>query len=169
MSKLIDALNKVREAREEQAKTVISAAGPAPAAGKRYGSPGLGGAIPSILLVIVAATSIVINVKTLTESRDVRETMSLSLAQYMSEQKSDLAAIREGLTREEAAKKAQERQVVRLESELKQMRTGLENLKSAAARIEDLKINNKLLLEKFVALNDKVKKLDEMSAVNGKE
>ncbi|MBI5416060.1 MAG: hypothetical protein HZA29_04520 [Candidatus Omnitrophica bacterium] len=166
MSKLIDALNKVREAREGHPGAAISPVVLPPAPEKRYGPPGPGisGAVPSVLLVIVAATSIVINVKTLTESRDVRETMSLSMARYMNEQKSELAAIREGLTREETVKRSQKRQVVRLENELKDMRASVENLKSAAARIEDLKIDNKLLLEKFVALNDKVKKMEQGAA-----
>ena len=161
MSKLIDDLNKVKEAREGQRKAVISPVDPPTAAAPQYRMPGISRAMPSILLVIVAVMSVTVNLKTITEIRGMRESMSFSMTQHMEGQKKELAALRESLERTEAVKERQRKQIAGMQESLKNMRANLETLQSAAAKIEDLKINNKLLLEKFVALNDKVKKISE--------
>ena len=161
MSKLIDDLNKVKEAREGQLKAAVSPVDPSTAAVQRYKAHGISGAIPSILLVIVAVVSVAVNITTIAELKDMRESMSFSMTRHMEGQKKELAALSESLERTEAAKERQKRQIAGMRESLKNIKASLETFKSAAARIEDLKVNDRLMLEKFIALNDKVKKIED--------
>lgn len=166
MSRLIDALDKVQETRQHQSRTVIRPAISLPADSVKHDSFGTGGAIPSILLVIVAVVSVGVNIKTIVELNDMRQSMSSAMARYTGEQTKELAGLRESLERTEALKEKQGKQIVEMEESLKNIKASVETFKSAAAKIEDLKVNDKLLLEKFVALNDQVRK---MNAVNSKQ
>lgn len=171
MSKLVDALNQVKQERQRQsAPAPVAPVLPAERSSvlpqKRNGSSHFSyAALTASLLVIVATGSVWVNFKTMGELKNTR-TLSATMSAHISEQNDELQAIRQDWRKEEAARKNQEKHIAKLDGELKKMRLNLEDLKPAMAKIEDLKTNDKLLLEKFVALNDKVKKLSEVSTVN---
>lgn len=165
MSKLLDALNKVKEERQRQAGRVWAppAASPALAPAARHDTGGLwrvGCGLTAVLLVVAVAGSVLVNFKTMAQLENAG-TMTLVLSTQMGEQKQELAAIHQYWMKAESARNAQRKQIAALEENVKALKKNLEEAKSGLAKIEDLKINNRLLLEKFVALNDKVKKMEQ--------
>lgn len=156
MSKLFEALNKVKEQRRKQSVPSPAAESvPVSVVQEQQAAPRIPYyALTSALFVCVALASIGVNIKTLAELKYAREDMSVSLAQHFKEQKQELAALRQHLEQEQFARKNQEQYVERLEGEIRQAARAL-------VKIEDLKLNDKLMLEKFIALNNQVKQIED--------
>ncbi len=163
---MMDALNKVKEKRQRQLAAPSFAPSPVSPRTKN-GSSNISFALIAALLVIVAAGSVSVNFKTMSELKNAK-TASATISGYIQEQNDQLQTIQQYLQKEEFARKQQEKYVAKLQAEIKGLKSSVAELKSNLTKIDDLKINNKLLLDKFVALNDKVKKISEISAVNGK-
>jgi septal ring factor EnvC (AmiA/AmiB activator) len=109
----------------------------------------------------VAVTgSVFVNFKTMAGLENAK-TMSLDISRHMDEQKQELAAIRRYWMKAESARKDQRQQIIVLQKDLKGLTRNLEEAKSHLAKIEDLRVNDKLMLGKFIALNDKVKKIED--------
>ena len=165
MSKMFDALNRVKEERQRQLEPAPVAPVLAPERSsilpqKKNGSSHFSyAALTASLLVVVATGSVWVNFKTMGELKNTRA-MSATMSAHIAQQTEELQAIRKNSKKEETARGNLEKHIGGLDGELKKMRANLENLKPAMAKIEDLKTNDKLLLEKFVALNDKVRKME---------
>ncbi|OGX28980.1 MAG: hypothetical protein A2705_00655 [Omnitrophica WOR_2 bacterium RIFCSPHIGHO2_01_FULL_52_10] len=171
MSKLLDALNKVKEERQRQSGHVLSSPAVSPALSPlahqdQSGIWRIGYGLTAVLLVVAVTGSVFVNFKTMAGLESAK-TMSLALSRHMDEQKQELVAIRQHWMKTESVRKDQREQIVVLQKDIKSLKKNLAEAKFHLAKIEDLRVNDKLLLEKFVALNDKVKKLSEKNVVNG--
>lgn len=102
----------------------------------------------SLLLLFVAVGSVWVNVKTLSQIENSRG-MALMMAKHMDEQQAELQLVRAFLEKEQRQNEAQ---IVEIKKEVVE-------LKLAFAKISDLRVDNKLLLEKFIDLNYRVKQL----------
>lgn len=161
MSKLLDALNKVKEERQRQSTQVLSSA-PSPAAHQdQSGLWRIGCGLTAILLVVAVTGSVLVNFKTMSQLENAGA-MTLILSKQMEEQKQELAAIRQYWMQAEAVRKDQREQIVALQKNVKTISKNLEEAKFNLTKIEDLRVNDKLMLEKFIALNDRVKKMEEV-------
>ena len=149
MSQIHEALNKVKQEREKRG---------GPLSGQpRPMSLGINYAVISVLLLFVAIGSIWVNMKTLAELQNTRG-ISQTMAQHLDDQKKELLAMSRYWKQEAQEKKAQ----------MASLQQEVQEIKIAFAKVEDLKTNNRLLLDKFIALNDKVQKLGQPSQVNDK-
>ena len=182
MSKLFDALNQVKEERQRQSAPALPGLSreadakrdakrtqrshrrsPAPSPAARQDQSGLwriGYGLTAVLLVVAVAGSVFVNFKTMAGLENAK-TMSLDISRHMDEQKQELAAIRRYWMKAESARKDQRQQIIVLQKGLKGLTKNLEEAKSHLAKIEDLRVNDKLMLGKFIALNDKVKKIED--------
>ncbi len=176
MSKLFDALNQVKEERQRQSAPALpglsreagreagpARPSPAPSPAARQDQSGLwriGYGLTAVLLVVAVAGSVFVNFKTMAGLENAK-TMSLDISRHMDEQKQELAAIRRYWMKAESARKDQRQQIIVLQKDLKGLTRNLEEAKSHLAKIEDLRVNDKLMLGKFIALNDKVKKIED--------
>lgn len=180
MSKMFDALNKVKEERQRQAGPVLTSPAVSPALStvsprsrpvqgrdNKNNLWRIGYGLTAVLLVVAVTGSVMVNFKTMAQLENAGA-MTLILSRQMEEQKQELAAIRRYWMKAESVRKDQREQIIVLQQNVKSLKKNLEEAKFHLARIDDLKVNDKLLLEKFVALNDKVKELSEKSAINGK-
>lgn len=163
---MFDALNQVKEERQRQLKSAPAAPVLAPERSsvlpqKKNGSSHFSyAALTASLLVVVATGSIWVNFRTMGELKDTRA-LSAAMSAHIAQQNEELQVIRKNSKKEETARENLEKHIGGLGDELKKMRANLENLKPAMAKIEDLKTNDKLMLEKFIALNDKVRKIED--------
>lgn len=146
MSKIIEELTKLKKEREKQA---FSANGPKKERTSRAAWWGI-----LLLFIVITTGSVTVNVMTMADLGRSRAD-SLGLAGLMHENSAELKALREFIDTERRS----------YQQELARLNKDMEAMNLVAAKIEDMKINNKLLLEKFVSLNDKVRKISEMSAV----
>ncbi|MBI5023788.1 MAG: hypothetical protein HZC18_02175 [Candidatus Omnitrophica bacterium] len=170
MSKLFDALNKVNEERQRQSGHVFSSPAVSPALSPvscQGRSRSVGYGLTAVLLVVAVTGSVLVNFKTMAQLENAGA-MTLVLSRHMDEQKQELAAIRRYWIKAESVREDQRQQIVVLQKDLKGLKENLEEAKFHLAKIEDLRVNDKLLLEKFVALNDKVQQLDRTLQVNDK-
>jgi hypothetical protein len=141
MSRIHKALGRLNEERQNkqapspQKKASVSAA-------FNYG-------VISLLLLFVAVGSVLVNIKTLSQIENSRD-MALMMAKHMDEQQGELKLVRAFLEKEQ---RQNETQIVDIKKEVTE-------LKLAFAKINDLRVDNKLLLEKFMDLNDRVKQLN---------
>ncbi len=159
---MIDALNKVKEERQRQSGHVLPSPAVSPVISPvaRHDQSGLwriGYGLTAVLLVVAVTGSVFVNFKTMAQLENAGA-MTLVLSQHMDEQKQELVAIRQHWMNEESARKDQRKQIGALQENVKSLKQTLDETRFSLARIDDLKVNDKLLLEKFVALNDKVKK-----------
>ncbi len=166
MSKMLDALNKVKEERQRQAGSVprSPAASPALPPVARHNKSGLwpiGYGILAILLIVTVTGSVLVNFKTMAQLENAGA-MTLVLSGQMEEQKQELAAIRKHWTRAESARKDQREQIIALQKNVKNLKQNLEKANSSLAKVEDLRVNDKLMLEKFIALNNRVRRMEEV-------
>ncbi len=164
MSKMVDALNKVKEERQRQSAVApmatVPSFAPSPVSPRgKNGSSNISFALTATLLVIVASGSVLVNFKTMSELKNAKTT-SVTMSGYIQEQSDQLQAIQQYLQKEELAQEKQKTYVAKLEGEVKGLKSNIKNLESSLTKIDDLKVNNKLLLEKFIALNDHVKELE---------
>ena len=171
MSKLHDALQRVTEDRQRQSGPVSPAPVMAPAHSvvSRHDNGGLwriGYGLTAALLVVAVAGSLLVNFKTMAELENSKD-MTLVLSRHMDDQKKELAAIRQYWAKAESARKDQREQIIALQKNVRNLGKNLEEAKSNLAKIEDLKVNDKLMLEKFIALSEKVKELSKIKTVNG--
>jgi hypothetical protein len=139
MSQIHEALSKVKQEREKQE-------GPL----GRDASPGIHYAVISVLLLFVAISSVWINIKTLAELENSRG-IAQTVARHLDDQKKELLAMSR-YWQEDAREK---------EARLAGLKQEVREIKIAIVQIEDLKINNRLLLNKFIALNDQIRKIEE--------
>lgn len=147
MSKMIEELTKLKREREKQSLPVDAPKKKMTFRAARWGIV--------LLFIVITAGSVTVNVMTMAELGRSR-TDSLDLADLLQENSAELKALREFIDTERR----------RHQQELARLNKDMEAMNLVAAKIEDMKINDKLLLEKFVSLNDKVRKISEMSAVN---
>lgn len=147
MSKMIEELTKLKREREKQSLPVDGPKKKITFRAARWGM--------LLLFIVITTGSVTVNVMTMAELGRSR-TDSLGLAGLLQENSAELKALREFIDTE---RRRHQQELARLNKDM-----GIMNL--AVAKIEDMKINDKLLLEKFVSLNDKVRKISEMSAVN---
>ncbi len=139
MSQIHEALNKVKQEREKRG----------PLSGQpRPISLGINYAVISVLLLFVAIGSIWVNMKTLAELQNTRG-ISQTMAQHLDDQKKELLAMSRYWKQEAQEKKAQ----------MASLQQEVQEIKIAFAKVEDLKTNNRLLLDKFMALNEEVKRM----------
>lgn len=140
MSKIHKALGRLNDERQNQRP---------PSPEKKAGpSAALNYTVISLLLFFVAVGSVLVNIKTLSQLENSRD-MALMMATHMDEQQGELKLVQAFLEKEQRQNEAQ---IARLEGEVKE-------LKLAFAKINDLRVDNKLLLEKFIDLNYRVKQL----------
>src|SRR3989344_3303979 len=166
MSKLLDALNKVKEERQRQSGHVLSSPAVSPALSPlahqdQGGLWRIGYGLTAVLLVVAVTGSIFVNFKTMAGLEGAK-TMSLVLSRHMNEQKQELVAIRRYWMKAESVRKDQREQIVVLQKDIKNLKKNLEETRFQLTKIEDLRVNDKLMLEKFIALNDRVKKMEEV-------
>ncbi|GEM_PF-3228551 len=165
MSKLLDALNKVKEERQRQSGPGLAPLATSPAlspVSSRDNKSNLwriGYGLMAILLIVAVTGSVLVNFKTMAQLENAG-TMTLVLSKQMEEQKQELAAIRKYWMKAESVRKDQREQIVALQKNVKALSKNLDEAKFSLAKIEDLKVNDKLMLEKFIALNEKVKELE---------
>ena len=164
MSRLWDTLNKVKEERQRQS----GLGSPAPVIALTYSSVSpqdrsglwrIGYGLTAVLLVVAVTGSVLVNLRTMAELESAK-TMAVVLSRHMDDQKQELAAIHQYWIKTESARKDQRKQIAILEENVKNLKKNLEEAKFNLAKIEDLRVNDKLLLEKFIALNEKVKGLE---------
>lgn len=166
MSKLLDALNKVKEERQRQSGHVLYSSAVSPvlspvAHPDKSGLWRVGYGLTAVLLIVAVTGSVLVNFKTMSQLENAGA-MTLILSKQMEEQKRELAAIRQYWMRAEAVRKDQREQIVALQKNVKTISKNLEETKFNLTKIEDLRVNDKLMLEKFIALNDRVKKMEEV-------
>lgn len=170
MSKLFDALNKVKEERQRRSAPVWPSPAVSPAASPalspvvrqdKSGPWRIGYALSAVLLVVAVTGSVLVNFKTMAQLENAGAT-TLILSKQMEGQKQELAAIRKYWMQAEAARKNQREQIAALQKNVKTLGKNLEEAKIGLTKVEDLRVNNKLMLEKFIALNDRVKKMEEI-------
>lgn len=152
MSKIVDALNKVKEERRRQTAPQIlqSRAGTVVRRDIRQ-------ILTVVLLAAVIFASAAVNVYMIRQMGESRAGTG-ALAGLIQSQNQELRELREDLSRE---RRESQREVVRLKDEVQE-------LKLASAQVEDLRVDNRLLLEKYIALNDQVRKISETNTVNSK-
>ncbi len=143
MSKIHKALGRLNEERQNNQP-------PAPPRAPAGTSAAFNYTVISLLLFFVAIGSVLVNVKTLSELGNSRD-MALMIAKHMDEQQSELKLVQAFIEKEQ---RQNETQIARLEGEVKE-------LKLAFAKINDLRVDNKLLLEKFIDLNYRVRNISE--------
>lgn len=142
MSKIHKELGRLNEERQNKQP-------PAPVPQRTAGaSASVNYTVISLLLLFVAVGSVFVNVKTMSQLGSSRE-MALMMAKHMDEQQSELRLVQAFLEKEQ---RENETQIAKIEEEVKV-------LKLAFATINDLRVDNKLLLEKFIDLNYRVKQL----------
>lgn len=138
MSQIHEALSKVRQEREKRE-----------GASGREASSGIYYSVLSVLLLFVAIISIWINIKTIGELESSRGSAQ-TVARHLDSQKKELLAMIHHW--EEDAREKEARLAI-LTQEVREMKIVL-------AQIEDLKINNRLLLNKFIVLNDRIRAIE---------
>ncbi len=153
MSKMIEELTKLKKERERQA---FPAAEPKKERTSRAAWWGI-----LLLFTVIAAGSVTVNVMTMSELGRSR-TDSFGLAGLMRENSAELKILREFIDTERLR---HQQELARLNKDMETMNLVLAKTRAYA---DDLKVSDKLLLEKYMELNGKVKKLSEISAVNGK-
>ena len=169
MSKLFDALNKVKEERQRQSGHVFSSPAAAPALSPAFppaahqdksGIWRIGYGLTAVLLVVAVTGSVFVNFKTMAQLKN-SGAMTLVLSKQIEEQRQELVVIHQYWVKAESARKDQREQIIVLQNGMKGLKKNLEEAKFNLAKIEDLRVNDKLMLEKFIALNDKVKKIED--------
>lgn len=120
-------------------------------------------AITGTLLIVAVTGSVMVNFKTMAELENAKS-MALVLSRHMDEQKQELAAIRKFWEKEATILQDQDGRISGVQKDIKNLRASLEETKSILAKIDDMKVNSKLMLEKFIALNDRVREIEEAKA-----
>ncbi len=166
MSKLHDALTRLRAERQEHSRPapaapVIAPTYPSDARPRKNRSWRIGYGLTAALLVVAVTGSVLVNIKTISQLEN-SGAMTLTLSKQMEEQKRELAAIHRYWMKAEMVRKNQREQIIALQKNVKTLSKNLEEAKSGLAKVEDLRINNKLMLEKFIVLNDRVKQMEEV-------
>ena len=160
MSKLFDALTKVKEERQRQTEPVLASRTASASPREQGGLWRIGYGLTAVLLVVAVTGSVLVNFKTMAQLENAGA-MTLVLSKQMDAQKQELTAIHRYGMKAESVRKDQRQQIIVLQKDLNGLRKNLEETKFHLTKIEDLRVNNKLLLEKFIALNDKVKKIED--------
>lgn len=166
MSKIFDDLNTVMQNRQRQSSksdlpsVKVSVIQSAPVRGKRTQGWPLRYAITGTLLIVAVTGSVMVNFKTMAELENAKA-LALVLSRHMDEQKQELAAIRRHWESKESVLRDQDGRISGLQKDLKSLKSNLEETKAVMARIDEMKVNSKLMLEKFIALNDRVRKIEE--------
>ncbi len=153
MSRMIEELTKLKREREKQ---IFPAAGPKRERTSRAAWWGI-----LLLFTVIAGGSVTVNVMTMAELGRSR-TDSLGLAGLMQENSAELKTLREFIDTERLR---HQQELARLNKDMETMNLALAKTRAYA---DDLKVSDKLLLEKYMDLNEKVKKLSQVNVVNGK-
>lgn len=169
MSKIHDALAKVRDERQGLSRPALVSSAGSPARSPVSSGDnknnlwriGIGYGTTAILLIVAVTGSVLVNFKTMAQLENAGAA-TLVLSRQMEGQKRELAAIRRYWMKAESVREDQREQIIVLQKDLKGLKRNLEEAKFNLVRIEDLRVNDKLLLEKFIALNDRVKKMEEI-------